>query len=242
MTIGVMQILQTDNGREFKGALLLLMKQHNVRIKHGRPRTPQTQGLVEQANGTVKHQIRTYQSEDGTQKWANVLSKIAYNINTTWCEALPYGITPYEALFSRKPHRNPDMEEIKEMLGGVEEEEILQGLTEESAEIEELLDLIPQEETFSVVDDNDDRSEEEGGIMITESNSSDDNNSASEIEDRLLDCNIHEKNAKNRERMMEKYSKQHTVEVFKKDDIVMLRIPKEDLCEVARRHPRKVLQ
>lgn len=52
MTVGVMQILQMDNGREFKGALLLLMKQHNVQIKYGRPCTPQTQGLVEQANGT----------------------------------------------------------------------------------------------------------------------------------------------------------------------------------------------
>lgn len=66
MTIGIMQILQSDNGREFKGALLLLMKRYNVRIKHGRPRTPQTQGLVEQANGTVKRQIRAHQSEHGT--------------------------------------------------------------------------------------------------------------------------------------------------------------------------------
>ena len=68
-----MQILQSDNGREFKGVLLLLMKRYNVRIKHGRPRTPQTQGLVEQANGTVKH---------GTQKWAQALCGIAYRMNT----------------------------------------------------------------------------------------------------------------------------------------------------------------
>ena len=126
MTVGIMQILQADNRREFKGALLLLMKQYNVRIKHGRPRTPQTQGLVEQANGTVKRHIRTYQSENGTQKWAKALSTIAYYMNTTWCEALPYGTTPYEALYIQNPYQNTELEEIKEMLGGVEEEDIVQ--------------------------------------------------------------------------------------------------------------------
>ena len=53
--LGIPGILQCDNGREFKGALLLFLKKHNIKLINGRPRTPQTQGLVEQANAVVKN-------------------------------------------------------------------------------------------------------------------------------------------------------------------------------------------
>ena len=55
--LGIPGILQCDNGREFKGALLLFLKKHNIRLFNGRPRTPRTQGLVEQANAVVKNKI-----------------------------------------------------------------------------------------------------------------------------------------------------------------------------------------
>ena len=52
-----MDILQSDNGSEFKGVCLELMKSFGVRIINGQPRTPRTQSLVEQVNGTVKTRI-----------------------------------------------------------------------------------------------------------------------------------------------------------------------------------------
>lgn len=50
---GPPDILQSDNGSEFKGAVELLARAWDIKIKHGKPRTPQVQGLVEQANGVV---------------------------------------------------------------------------------------------------------------------------------------------------------------------------------------------
>jgi len=37
------EILQFDNGREFKGVLLILHKKYGVKVINGRPRTPSTQ-------------------------------------------------------------------------------------------------------------------------------------------------------------------------------------------------------
>ena len=38
---GSPEIIQSDNGREFKGAVEVLLKRWGIIIKHGRPRTPQ---------------------------------------------------------------------------------------------------------------------------------------------------------------------------------------------------------
>ncbi len=54
---GVMDILQSDNGSEFKGVCFALATNFGIRIINRRPRTPRTHGLVEQSNGTVKTRI-----------------------------------------------------------------------------------------------------------------------------------------------------------------------------------------
>ncbi len=38
----------------FKGVLLILLQRYGIKVINGRPRHPQTQGLVEQANGVMK--------------------------------------------------------------------------------------------------------------------------------------------------------------------------------------------
>ena len=43
--LGVPAILQADNGKEFKGAVLQLVKNHGVKVKSGRARTPHVQGM-----------------------------------------------------------------------------------------------------------------------------------------------------------------------------------------------------
>ena len=57
-----------DNGKEFKGAALLLLKRFGIRIINGRPRRPQTQGMVEQGNYTAKTKLATYLRRMGTRK------------------------------------------------------------------------------------------------------------------------------------------------------------------------------
>ena len=58
--LGDPEICQSDNGREFKGALLILLKRHSIKIVYGRLRTPRTQGLVEQGNSVMKDKLRKW--------------------------------------------------------------------------------------------------------------------------------------------------------------------------------------
>ena len=53
-----LKIVQCDNGKEFKGALLILLRKYGIQVINGAPWSPQTQGLVEQANGVVEAKLR----------------------------------------------------------------------------------------------------------------------------------------------------------------------------------------
>ena len=57
IVFGPMRILQMDNGAEFKGVLLYLLRRHGIKIINGNPRHPQSQGLVEQGNGVIKARL-----------------------------------------------------------------------------------------------------------------------------------------------------------------------------------------
>ena len=70
MAFGPMHILQMDNGGEFKGVLLYLLRRHGIKVINGNPHKPQTQGLVEQGNSVVKNRISTWIAENDTDKWA----------------------------------------------------------------------------------------------------------------------------------------------------------------------------
>ena len=49
---------------------------------HDRPRHPQSQGLVEQANGTMERMIACNMMQFKTNDWVSFLPKIMYNMNT----------------------------------------------------------------------------------------------------------------------------------------------------------------
>ena len=79
--VGIPKIIQCDNGKEFKGVLLILLKQYGIKILNGRPRHPQTQGLVEQANGVIKTKLRCWLDEHEGQGWSDALPDIALAMN-----------------------------------------------------------------------------------------------------------------------------------------------------------------
>ena len=58
MLLGVPCIIQYDNGTEFKGAHLILLHRHGIKCINGNPRSPQTQGLIEQGNRVVEYKLR----------------------------------------------------------------------------------------------------------------------------------------------------------------------------------------
>jgi hypothetical protein len=100
MFLGIPEIMQADNGREFKGCVSKLVANHGVKVKNGRPRTPHVQGLVEQGNNSVKDSLRAWKAESGRKDWTAALPEICWSMNATLHGAIK--TTPYELVFGRK--------------------------------------------------------------------------------------------------------------------------------------------
>ncbi len=82
---GVPVLLQTDNGKEFKNHLMVsLLNNWEGYVTHifGGPRHPQSQGLVEQANGTVQLMLNSMMVQFQTDNWVKLLPKCMFNLNT----------------------------------------------------------------------------------------------------------------------------------------------------------------
>jgi transposase InsO family protein len=77
-------ILHTDNGTEFANSQLEEeCRLWGTRIIHGRPYHPQSQGVVERANGVLKNAMRKYQrSNPSRTDWTFVLSQVMWRLNT----------------------------------------------------------------------------------------------------------------------------------------------------------------
>jgi len=80
MCCGPCEILQCDCGAEFKAALAILMCRHGIKITYSSPRHPESQGLVEQANGQVKRLFRIWKAETGLD---NLEPRVHYNPAST---------------------------------------------------------------------------------------------------------------------------------------------------------------
>ena len=62
---GFPKTLHTDNGKEFKNNLMQeFCQEHDIQKVHGAPRKPQTQGLVERNNRTVKENLTNILKEN----------------------------------------------------------------------------------------------------------------------------------------------------------------------------------
>ncbi len=82
---GLPSILQSDNGLEFKNKLVLDLVKNwdgSCKIIYGRPRHPQSNGLVEQANGTMERMIASMIAQFQNNNWVDFIPKIMYNMNT----------------------------------------------------------------------------------------------------------------------------------------------------------------
>jgi hypothetical protein len=91
------KIMQADNGKEFKGALIILLRKYGIQIINGAPRSPQTQGLVEQANGVVESKLRAWKMDNGSTTWADGLLEVTLAMNTQKHSTI--GCAPAELLF-----------------------------------------------------------------------------------------------------------------------------------------------
>ena len=118
-TYGYPQKIISDNGKEFCNKRMETFCQNNgITMKHGAPRTPTTQGLIERSNRSCKEDMHTLIASTAT-KVSNLckkLGEISYTRNITYHIAIK--TSPYEAVYGIKPHRellNQSMEVIHEI-------------------------------------------------------------------------------------------------------------------------------
>jgi hypothetical protein len=69
-------------------------------VVNGAPRSPQTQGLVEQANGVVETKLRARKMDNGSTEWANGLLEVTLATNTQKRSTI--GCAPAELLFRER--------------------------------------------------------------------------------------------------------------------------------------------
>lgn len=66
-------IMQTDNGKEFQGALLILLRKYGNQVVNGALRSLQTQSIVAQVNVIVENKLRAWKVDHGStglKRWA----------------------------------------------------------------------------------------------------------------------------------------------------------------------------
>lgn len=83
LTFGASAILQSDNGKEFVNSIINELKNlwPELKIVHGRPRHPQSQGSVERANGEVKKLLGVWIRETKCTKWAQGIKFVQFQYN-----------------------------------------------------------------------------------------------------------------------------------------------------------------
>ena len=97
----------TDNGREFVSKKMeAFCEENEIKMAHGSPRTPTTQGLVERSNRSWKEDMRALilsTSSPSLKKWRQKAQEAANTRNISHHRAIK--MTPYEAVYDIKSHR-----------------------------------------------------------------------------------------------------------------------------------------
>lgn len=103
---GAPTIIQSDNGGEFIGEVVKqLCKEFDVRILHGRPHHPQSQGQIENLNKQVKRLLARFlqrlTKELQANMWPVLLSPIADMLNSKWHSTI--NDIPFRVYKNREP-------------------------------------------------------------------------------------------------------------------------------------------
>ena len=77
------------------------LKKYGIKVLNGRPRHPQTQGLVERHNSTLKRKLQAWiQDSGGCRHWTQVLPEIALSMNHQIHSTT--GESPYRVVFKQQ--------------------------------------------------------------------------------------------------------------------------------------------
>ena len=98
---GFPETIQCDNGLEFQGKpMKSLIENNNIKIIHGRPCHPQSQGKCERSNQSLRRKIFFACRRKGGFNWASDLKQIAHSINTSAKRVLG-NMTPFQVYNGR---------------------------------------------------------------------------------------------------------------------------------------------
>jgi hypothetical protein len=99
--VGPPQVLQSDNGGEFQSeAYILLCQRWGIQIIYSSPRHPQSNGLIERANRTLKKAVTNWQRSNPTSDWASALPILLHRLNCI--RQATIGIDPYFYVYGIK--------------------------------------------------------------------------------------------------------------------------------------------
>ena len=196
--------------------MLALIKKWDgdCKVIYGRPRHPQSQGLIEQANGTVENMIAAMMEQEKTKEWSKLLPRIQFNLNTQKSSSTKF--MPFEIFLNKKPNFGSNKEFVENGKDGKEQP---------------CVDLVSNR----IEENEDENSQTDEQIMqleLSNSNSHGESESESECEKsiekkrRLLNLN----KEKNAEMMIRKHDHKRNKKTreFKVGDNVTVKIPRID--------------
>ena len=103
---GTPAFLQSDNGREFVNKVVqkYIELWKGIVFLHGRPRHPQSQGMVENANGQLHNKLQKWMTETNRTDWTFALDLIIMQMNNHVNRTTKY--SPYELVFGQQQKAN----------------------------------------------------------------------------------------------------------------------------------------
>lgn len=74
--------IQSDNGSEFKNQFeKAMLDDHGIHVFHSSAYMPQSQGVIERFNKTLKERLNFYMLQNDTKRWIDALDDVIYNHN-----------------------------------------------------------------------------------------------------------------------------------------------------------------
>lgn len=149
--LGAPVILQSDNGSEFTAAIIKELRElwPELRLVHGKPRHPQSQGSVERANGDIKDMLIAWMADNTTTRWSVGLRFVQFMKNRSYSAAVKR--SPYQALFGCQPRVGLSSTSLpKEMIDQFNSEDDLRAVSlQNTADVDSQLGRADVENSFA---------------------------------------------------------------------------------------------